>query len=139
MRARRSSTAAPPWAQRQRARLFWMLLPDARLSHFQVDLPPSISKRAVGNYGFRLADVSLTGARKPSLFPLPHDHGPGRGRVANAVAPRVRRKRSTMERAVALSSRLLVTVTVPDVSIRKCWAGQPAARHGRAAGSRLWA
>ena len=46
--------------------IFRALLPDARLPHFQVELPPSNSGRADGICRCGLADLSVT-ARKPSI------------------------------------------------------------------------
>src|SRR5271157_694887 len=75
-----------------------ILLPPDRLPHFQVDLFASNSGRADGVCRFGLANLSVTAARKLSV-PLQSGLRPPRGTIADAVAPRDGRERSTMEGA----------------------------------------
>src|SRR5208283_5852274 len=75
--------------------IFRILLPADRLPHFQVGLPASNSGRADGDWRFGLADLSVTAARKLSV-PLQSGPRHPRGRIADPVAPRGRRNRTTM-------------------------------------------
>src|SRR3989475_12531715 len=59
---------------------------------------PRILWCVVGIWRFRLADLPISAARIPSV-PLPCSLRPSRGRIANRVAARVRRERTTMEGA----------------------------------------
>ena len=77
---------------------FGCLLPPDRLPHFQVGLPASNSGRADGVCRFRLADLSVTAARKLSVSLQSGPRLP-RGTIALPVAPRDGRERSTMEGA----------------------------------------
>ena len=87
------------WSGRQHLPgIFRSLLPPDRLPHLQVGLPASNSGRADGVCRFGLADFSVTAARKLSV---PLHSGPRlpRGTIADAMAPREGRERSTMEGA----------------------------------------
>jgi len=84
-----------------------MLLPPDRLPHFQVDLSAPNSGRADGVCRSCLADLSVTAARKLSV-PLQSGLRFPRGRIADAVAPRDRRERSTMEGAGQRSMKAAV-------------------------------
>src|SRR5271157_3264289 len=75
-----------------------ILLPPDRLPHFQVHLSASISGRADGVFRFWLADLSFNPARQTSI-PLQSGLRHPRGTIADAMAPRNGRKRSTMEGA----------------------------------------
>src|SRR5260370_1078533 len=89
-------------AYQHRPGIFRILLSADRLPHREVDLSASSSGRADGVCGFGLADLSVAAAGKPS-FPIQSGRRRPRGRVADAVAPREGRERSTMERTVKRS------------------------------------
>src|SRR5437773_4455493 len=107
--------AGPPVAQiagaglQHRPGIFWVLLHSDRLPRFQIALPASDSGGSDGVCRFGLADLSITAARKPSVA-LHSGPRHSRGRIANAMAPRNRRKRSTMEGAGRRSGGMAISV-----------------------------
>src|SRR5207237_9836579 len=77
--------------------LLRVLLHARRLRRLQVDFPASDPRRSGGGCWCGLCDISVAAVRE---LPLPLQPGARRRRVvAGAVAPGVRRERSTMERA----------------------------------------
>jgi hypothetical protein len=77
-------------------RIFRSLLPPDRLPHLQVGLPAPNSGRVDGVCRFGLADLSVAAARKLSV-PLYCGPRLPRGTIADAMAARDGRERSTME------------------------------------------
>ena len=77
-------------------RIFRSLLPPDRLPHLQVGLPTPNSGRVDGVCRFGLADLSVAAARKLSV-PLYCCPRLPRGTIADAMAARDGRERSTME------------------------------------------
>src|SRR6267143_2567831 len=77
------------------------------LPHYQIHLPASDSGRVVGSWRFGLAELSVSAARTPCVS-LRCSFRPPRGRSTYRVAPRLRRERTTMERAGQCSGELLL-------------------------------
>jgi hypothetical protein len=75
-----------------------ILLPADRIPHLQIDLPAPDPGRADGVCRCWLAHLSVTNARKLSV-PLQSGLRHPRGTIADAMAPRDGRERSTMEGA----------------------------------------
>ena len=69
-----------------------------RLPHYQVHLPNADPGRVVSSCRFGLADLPVTNAWIPCI-PLRCSLRPPWGSIADPVAPRVRRERTTMEGA----------------------------------------
>src|ERR1700692_2634777 len=117
--------------------IFRSLLPPDRVPHFQVGLPPSKSGCADGVRRFGLADLSVAAVRKPSVS-LQSGSGLSRGTIADAVALREGRERSTMEGASRGNwGRSLLIISLGQDS-RRSWQLQlSTARDHRASMSNL--